>query len=619
MQKKIIQILCNLIFWSTSSLLAQVKTVTIMSPDQTIVYSISLKNGLPEYVIKRKGNTIVDTSNLGLVIGQKKFRNGNSLKVIGRKSVNNSYVTRGIHRFAVNKYNEVTFQVVGINLYKMEVRVFNDGLAFRYIISGNQNSIVTDDLSTFRIPVGSTIWSQDDINYYEGNYQNQPIEEVKKGQVAGPPMTVKLPDHNGYAAITESHLVDFAGMSLSADGNRIFKARLSGVSHKTGVIETPWRVILIGATLNQLVNSDVISNLSSPPDQRLFPKGYRTSWIRPGKSVWSWLAGNGDVTFEYMKRFSSWAGELGIEYNLVDEGWGKWESPGKEKWAMMKELVDYSHQKGVKIWVWKAYPDRAGIPGIKDSITRNAFFKKCKEIGIVGLKIDFFDSEAQEIINFYHAALKDAAKYQLMLNFHGANKPTGESRTWPNEMTREGIMGLEGSANWAKHNTTLIFTRFLAGHADYTPLSFSDMVKGTTLTHQLACVAAFTSPFMCLGVDPERLLKSNIRTMVRDIPVVWDETIILPQSEIGEIAVMARRSGKTWYLVILNGESTRSIKINLNFLGTGKFLGTIFQDVEKQPEQSSEKIGEFNRTNDISIKMLSGGGFLAKFSEINMR
>jgi alpha-glucosidase len=126
-----------------------------------------------------------------------------------------------------------------------------------------------------------------------------------------------------------------------------------------------------------------------------------------------------------MKRFTDWAAELGIEYNLVDEEWSDWKTDGKGSWDMMKELVDYSAKKGVKIWAWKAYPDRKGISGIKDSISRNTFFKECKEIGIAGLKIDFFDVENQEVIQYYQSALRDAAKYKLMINFHGSNKPTG--------------------------------------------------------------------------------------------------------------------------------------------------------------------------------------------------
>lgn len=596
-----------------SPIAAQVKTLKVFSPDQSIVYTVSIENGYPEYTISKNGKLIIDTSSLGLTINGQQISAGNSFRLSGRKHVNNTYETRGVHSLAKNKYNEAIFSVTGHNEYTIEVKVFNDGAAFRYRVKNQTNSVINNELTAFRIPSGSTIWSQNNITTYEGDYKKQNIEEVRKGQIAGPPLTIQLAGNTGYAAITEGGLIDFAGMSLIADSNRIFKANLTGTTQRNKLIETPWRVILIGGTLNALVNSDVIGNVSPPLNRKLFPAGFHTDWIRPGKSVWSWLAENGKMTFENMKKFSDWAGKLNIKYNLVDEGWAKWNDQGKNRWELMKELVRYSAKRGVKIWAWKAYPDRDGDPGIKDAQARITFFKKCKKAGIAGLKIDFFDTESQEVINFYQAALKDAAALHLMLDFHGANKPTGESRTWPNEMSREGVMGLENWTHWPTHNTTLIFTRFLAGPADYTPLSFSDNVKSTTLTHQVATVAAFTSPFMCLGVDPEKLLKSKVKNMVKQIPVVWDETIILPQSKIGELAVMARRSGKTWFLIALNGEMANDLKINLKFLGKGNYSGNLLEDAEADRKQAVEKNVRFNKGNSIRMTLLPGGGFIGRF------
>jgi alpha-glucosidase len=269
----------------------------------------------------------------------------------------------------------------------------------------------------------------------------------------------------------------------------------------------------------------------------------------------------------------------------------------------------------VKVWIWKAYPDRAGVPGLKNPEARRTFFNECKKAGVVGLKIDFFDAESQEVQKFYEDALADAAKLHLMLDFHGANKPTGQSRTYPNEMSREGIRGLENGTSWARHNTTLLFTRYLAGHGDYTPLSLRGIVKGTTLTHQIATVAAFTSPFMCLAVDPEALAKTDIKTIIKDIPVVWDETIVLPQSKIGELAVLARRSGTRWYLSVLNGETAQSVKVNLSFLGKGSYKAISLEDAESEPSKTTISSTSYSADNGITIKMASGGGFLSVLSK----
>ena len=594
--------------------MAQVKAVKVSSPDRSILFSLSIQAKQPKYTISRNGKQVIAPSGLGLIINEKQIGEGDSFGMLRKNSVNEIYKTRGVHSVAVNQYHAMRFKINGSNPYEIEVKVFNDGVAFRYIVAHKGNAILSADLTSFAIPSGSTLWSQGDINSYEGKYQEQKIEDVKKGQLAGPPLTIQLSGTTGYAAITESGLTDFAGMSLIAAGDHTFKANLTGVTHKSGIIETPWRVILIGASLNTLVNSDVIGNVSPKPDATLFPKGYDTDWVKPGKSVWSWLAGNGGVTFENMERFSDWAAELGFDYNLVDEGWSKWQGDGKDKWAMMKELVDYSNKKGVKIWAWKAYPDREGDPGIKNAASRIAFFKKCAAIGITGLKIDFFDTESQEVVDFYQAALKDAAALHLMLDFHGANKPAGQSRTWPNEMSREGIRGLENdNTNWPKHNTTLIFTRYLAGQGDYTPLTFRDIAKGTTVTHQVATVAAFTSPFMCLGADPEVLLRSEVKAMVKQIPVLWDETLILPQSKIGELALMARRSGNTWFLVALNGGSAKTLTLNPSFLGTGNYYGDLLQDDETDAAKAWIKASSFNKGSHITLTLSAGGGFIGRF------
>ena len=203
-----------------------------------------------------------------------------------------------------------------------------------------------------------------------------------------------------------------------------------------------------------------------------------------------------------------------------------------------------------------------------------------------------------------------------MLDFHGADKPTGQSRTWPNEMSREGIRGLENVTSWPQHDATVPFTRYLAGHADFTPLSFrQDLIKGTTLTHQVATVVAFTSPFMCLAANPEVLLASNIKSIVTAIPETWDETIVLPQSSIGELAVFARRKGTTWYLSVLNGEKAQDLKLHLSFLKTGSYQTALLKDVAQSPEKAAISTKTYDKNSIININLQSGGGFVAKFKK----
>jgi alpha-glucosidase len=594
--------------------------VLISSPDGAIRLLIQTHNGRTAYSISFNKIPVIEPSAVGLVVNGKVWREGTSTGKVQRYKINETYPYRGVHSTAVNKCNGAKINIASTEVaFILEARVFNDGVAFRYLINNTDSAIVEKDTTGFVLPSGSMVWSQSNVKYYEGRYGRKKIEECKKDELAGPPLTIELPSNKGFAVITEGGLTDFAGMSLRADGNRGFHANLSGVAKKNGNIETPWRIIEIGKDLNALVNCDIIANVSPPFDPKLFPKGYNSDWIKPGRSVWSWLAATRSVTLENMKHFSDLAAQLGFEYNLVDEGWSNWkDSVGKrDQWDMMKELVDYSAKKGVKIWVWKAYPDRGGIPGIKEPEKRREFLKRCKDLGIAGLKVDFFDSESQKIINFYQDALRDAAAYQLMLNFHGANKPTGESRTWPNEMTREAIRGMENRPPWAEGNTTLPFTRYLAGHADYTPIHFGDRQGEVSWAHHVASMVVFTSPFLCLGADPQSILDNPSKEIIQSIPSVWDETIVLPQSRIGDLVLYARRKGDTWFLAAMNGVNTpKTVTVQLSFLKKGSYQLSLLKDDEsKQGNVLPEKKTAVSPKSSITINLNGAGGFVGRFEK----
>jgi len=614
------QVLCLLALSQlpVATLLAQTKQATVVSPDKNLQVELFFTQGQLHYRMAYKGKPVIEQSVLGLQMNQQEIGKGSTFGAITRTSVNETYPWRGVHSKAVNHYNQAVLPVQGSGNapgFQVETRVFNDGVALRYVVSQTGASTTTADNTRFTLPAGSIVWSQPDIGNYEGKYQKQRIEDVPAGQKAGPPLTVQLPNKQGYLAITEGGLTDFAGMSLLAEGQRVFKANLTGEAKKSGKVETPWRIIEVGPDLNTLVNCDIVHNVSPKPDPQLFPQGMATEWVKPGKSVWSWLAGNGGVTFDNMKRFSQWAGQLGIQYNLVDEGWSRWNDGGKDPWALLQELVTYSDAQKVKVWVWKAYPDHDGTPGLKDATARKAFFKRCKDIGVVGLKIDFFDTESQEIIDFYQAALHDAAELHLMLDFHGANKPTGESRTWPNELSREGIRGLENKTVWPAHNATLPFTRYLAGHGDYTPLTFRDIGAGTTLAHQVASMAVFTSPFLCVAANPEAILASQAKDLIINVPTVWDETRVLPSSEVGALALLARRSGTTWYLAALNGEKAQQVTVPLDFLGAGQYQATTLADEAGNPKADAVQKSSVSKQSKLTLKLVEGGGYLGRFTK----
>jgi len=593
------------------------KGTTLASPDGKIRLIVKSANGNLSYSIEFNKAQILESSHLGLTVNGKAIGENSSITKIVTYSKNESYPYRGVHSLALNKFKGAKLSIrSGQSSFGLELRVFNDGVAFRYLVSETGSAVVDKEETEFVIPAGSTVWSQNNIKYYEGKYSKKSIEDFVAGDLVGPPMTILLPDNGGYAAITEGGLTYYAGMSLIANGSRSFKSNLTGITKKQGNFETPWRIIEIGKDLNTLVNCDIVANVSPAYDPQLFPAGYNTDWVKPGRSVWSWLAGQGPVSLENMKRFSDMAADLGFEYNLVDEGWGNWKDGTRDNWDMMKELVDYSAKKGVKIWVWKAYPDRRGIAGIKDPQQRRAFFQKCKDLGIAGMKVDFFDSEAQEIVDFYHAALKDAAEYHLMMNFHGSNKPTGEARTWPNEMSREGIKGLESRPAWAQTTTMIPFTRYLAGHADFTPIHFGDRLGEVSWAHHVASMVVVTSPFLCVGADPVSIKNNPAGPMIKSIPPVWDETIVLPQSKIGDLVLYARRKGDTWFLAAMNGvHQAKELSVNLSFLKKGQFkLFSINDDKSKQEGVIVEEKLVTAKTT-VTIRLNAEGGFVGRFEK----
>jgi alpha-glucosidase len=360
---------------------------------------------------------------------------------------------------------------------------------------------------------------------------------------------------------------------------------------------------MIGTDLNMLVNNDILPALCPPADPVLFPKGLRTDWIRPGRAVWKYLDGGGDGTPEVMKKFTDGAAALGFEHNILEGFWTRWTN------EQLKDLVSYSKQKGVGIWLWKH------SKSLRSDTARQAFFKRCHDLGITGAKIDFFDHEAKEVIDLYGSILREAAQYKLLLDFHGANKPTGQLRTWPNELTLESVKGMEASrlTDRATHETTIPFTRFLAGPAEYTVMLFGDRRKNTTWAHQVASAAILSAPLLTYAASPENILANPAVEVIKNIPATWDETIVLPGSEIGDLVIYARRKGTTWFLAVMNGTQQRQAKIPLTFLRNSTYKTTTVSDDPANPASEIVKQASYSNKDIIELDLVPGGGFIAYF------
>jgi alpha-glucosidase len=513
--------------------------------------------------------------------------------------------------------------------YVLEVRAFDDGVAYRHVVAGaDAAQRVPDERSAFIVPAGSTVWIGGIEGHYETQYVKKPIVEVQAGEWAGPPLTVKLASGAGYAAITEANLVNYAGMALESDGRRGW---IVGLGHRqplsypfelryrreegkrlgqpaiiTGTITTPWRVVIVGRDLGTLVTSTILPNLCPPPDPALFPAGIKTEWVHPGRAAWAYVDGRPD-DFAGFKTFSEQAGKLGFEHHVIEGVWNRWTIEQR------KEIADASRALGVDLYFWKHSRD------LRTAEARAMFFKMLHDVGAAGAKIDFFDHDAKEVVDVYEAILREGAAYHLSFIFHGCNKPTGRARTWPNEMVREAVRGMEASrlADRARHQTTLPFTRCLAGPADYTTMVFNQRRGDTTATNQIASMAVYAAPLLTIAASPEHILANPAVDVIKSIPAVWDETVVLPGTEIGELAIFARRSGKTWFLAVMNGPEAHALKVPLSFLGDGAYRATVVRDGPGDGTAEVVESASAKRADTVALDLGKGGGYIARYTPEN--
>ena len=610
----------------TNQCLAQ-SSATLQSPDGQIKMQLTIgkTQSRPslQYNVYYQAQQLA-SGNIRFELGHDQVLDfGSSVKSIQQtafhKKEKRTIETRGNHNEAKiikNTYQFLIKSEDGLTDFTLAVNMYNNGVAYKYALPANGKSL-TRTTSQVTLPATTTLWWQGDVHTYEANYQKAAFNQLADSLNLGMPLTLQYP--NGiYATLSESNIFGFAGSYLTHyKGDNYLNYTLAGPVHsdnKTG-LSSGWELITVARDLNGLVNNDILRDVSADPDKQLYPKGLHTDWIQPGKSIWTWMSNKRAVTPENIQRFTDYAASLQIPYNLVDDGWVKWQAPGKDHWQILKEQIDYATNKGVGIWVWQAYPPHNGTPGLKDTAYLRSFLEKCAALGVKGLKIDFINAETQEKIDFYRRAASLAAYYHLMVDFHGANKGTGMEYTYPNLLSQEGVRGLEQKDNqhWPVLNTTLPFTRYLAGPADYTPVSFADYASSTTLAHQVSTAAIFTSPFLCLGADPQDLSQSIALPFIQQLPVTWDETLVLPQSKIGEIAVFARKKGKTWYLAILNGPDAKNITINLSFLGKGKYKLTALQDQTNARNTKIITQDQITKNTAVQLDLQAGGGYLGVF------
>jgi len=477
---------------------------------------------------------------------------------------------------------------------KIVIRLYNDGIAFRYEYIKLENQKQPEEHTVYLIPEGTKRWFMQWTEAYEGFFPQTTTYKVKPIRTSSGVSTSADGWNNrwGYPALLEPAEGVFALISeanverrqsascLYNDGERYSVVAAENDLNLSGDWHTPWRVVIIGK-LADIVESTLVTDVSEPSQLK------DTNWIKPGVVSWIYWANNhGSNDYNIIKKYVDMAVVLKLPYVLIDAEWDEMDKIASNEGKTIEDAVAYANAKGIKPMIW--YNSSVGwidgAPGPKFRLNkpedREKEFAWCEKIGVAGVKIDFFSGDNQMNMDYCLDLLESAARHHLLVNFHGAPIPRGWQKTWPNLLSTEGVYGAEWYNNVptftdkaASHNTTLPFTRNVIGPMDYTPCAFSDSQHPhiTSLAHELALTVLYESGLQHLADRPESFLAQpkEVQDFLGQLPTVWDETRYVSGYP-GESAVLARRSGNTWYVAGINGKDAPQIlKTNLSFIGKG--------------------------------------------------
>ena len=601
------------------------------------------------YEVSFQGKPVLARSELGLDIqGQRLL--GDRVKIISVTSSSGDETYRMVHGKSNpvrDQYNAIRVELAETERLarrlNLEARAYNDGIAFRYVVP-DQRSIkelrLASERTSFRLAKDATTYPLVLRGYrtsYEDDYAKRPLSGLNPNDLIALPFLVELPGI-AWVAITEAHIDNYAGMYLSHSRSEAhtLEARLAPRIDEPGLavsgqtpVTSPWRVIMIASEPGKLIESNMVINLNPPCAIA------DTSWIKPGKTAWDWWSGSQakNVSFqpgmntETMMHYIDFAASAGLEYMLIDAGWAAGGTGPNDSGSdlsksrpqvNLEQILKHARSKNVGVWLWAHWTD---IDRQMDEV-----FPLFREWGIVGVKIDFMDRDDQWMVNWYRRVVKKAAEHRLMIDFHGAFKPDGLRRTYPNLLTREGVMGMEYS-KWSarvtpEHNVILPFTRMLAGPMDYTPGGFDNVTREEfvprnrfptvmgTRAHQLAMYVVYESALQMLSDYPEAYAGQKELEFLRVVPAAWDETRVLNGLP-GEYVTIARRRGNDWFVGSMNGWTARELEISLNFLGPREYMAEIYADgpdAEKNPKQTIREEKRVTAATRLKIKMASGGG-----------
>ncbi len=627
----------------TGTLQTRAQKIIVTSPDKNIV--VTIENGQKlSYLVNAKNRVILNLSKLGFEIKDEPILDGD-FNISGQKNKTISEVWKPVvkskHAEVLNQCNELELKLkerTGL-MREMDVivRAFNDGVAFRYKLYRGQkvgHREITKELTTFNIPEDPTAWIVEYGGYANSNekeFMERKLSSLGDTSKAGMPFLMDY-GKNCWVALTEANIDNYTSFYVGTNGTKnqlttklvpIMGEPEAGVKVRfDDEVYTPWRVIMIGETPGTLIESEIIQNLNEPCAIA------DPSWIKPGMSAWDhWWSAEVKMEMHVIKKYIDLAAEMGWPYMLVDWQWyGKFNSPEADITKVapqldMPEIISYAKSRNVKIILWLYSKD----------VNQNSAYKKAfplyKKWGIAGVKIDFMEREDQEMVNWYREIIKSTAENQLILDFHGAYKPDGIIRTYPNMITREGVMGNEfykfGDMN-AEHNVKLAFTRMLAGGMDYTPGGFLNVTKEkfkkqsptlvmNTRSAELSKFVIYESALTVVCDHPDNIRGQAGADFLKIVPTVWDDTKFVSGYP-GEHVALARRSADTWFLGIMNNSKRKTINVNLDFLSAGQYEMEIWADTQKsdkEPTLLQKKTKTVKKGDIIKVDLAINGGYVS--------
>ncbi len=626
------------------------QTVTLKSPDGQIKLDVNLSGEL-SYTVSYKGNPVINPSPMGFEFqNEPAMHNGFTLlNTPESASKRDSWtpVVKNKHARVDVQWNETHLSLIEKEGEKRRMdlflRAYDNGVAFRYQLHGSKtigNRSISRELTGFSVPSNAQAWVAEYEPAYtssqESEFNKRSVTELTAQTVAGLPLLVEV-DKQSYLAITEADIDNYPGFYIgrktdAPEGQVLLTTKLAPLpgEKEDGIkarfsdrIYTPWRVVMIGDNPGRFIESEIVQALNPPcaiPDP---------SWIKPGLCAWDhWWSGEVKMEMPVIKEYIDFAAAQGWPYMLIDWQWyGPFNQPEANitqpaPQINMPEILAYARSKNVRIWLWLYSTD---------ANRNNAFeeaFALYQQWGIAGIKIDFMDRDDQEMVNWYRKIIKKAAEHKLMVNFHGAYKPDGIERTYPNMITREGVLGEEYSKFSTRivpvHNVTLPFTRMLAGPMDYTPGGFINVTpeqfkrQSPTMIMNTRCAelskfVVYESPLAVFCEHPKHVLGQPGSDFMKIVPTVWDDTRFVDGYP-GEFIVLAKRSGKEWFIGAMNNNVARTLTIPTDFLPAGKYTLEYWEDAKdagRNPTNLRKASVTIQAGKPIKIQMANGGGYVA--------